>query len=88
MLHNRWGGGEKTQSVLIAGRAKAQGETHMAAHDLNILFSAIAALAVLLYMAPGALRLSPRVRRITEPAAMAVIAIGIAIAALIWAFGG
>jgi hypothetical protein len=59
----------------------------MATHDLNILFSAIAALAVLLYMAPGALRLNPRVRRITEPAAMGIVAIGIAVAALIWAFG-
>ncbi len=56
--------------------------------DLNLLFSTVAALAILLYMAPGVLRLSPQVRRYTEPAAMGVILIGIAAALLLWAFGG
>ena len=56
--------------------------------DLNALFSAIAALAVLLFMAPGVLRLSPRVRRYTEPAALGLIGIGIGAGLLLWFFGG
>lgn len=57
----------------------------MAALDLNILFSTAAALAILLYLAPGALRLSPEARRITEPLAMAVVLLGMAAAVLLWA---
>lgn len=56
--------------------------------DLNILFSTVAALAILLYMAPGVLRLNPKVRRYTEPAAMGLILLGILAAILLWAFGG
>lgn len=56
--------------------------------DLNLLFSTVAALAILLYMAPGVLRLSPQARRYTEPAAIGLIIIGIVAAILLWAFGG
>jgi hypothetical protein len=56
--------------------------------DLNLLFSAIAALAILLYMAPGVLRLSPNLRRYTEPAALGLIGIGMAAGVLFWLFGG
>ena len=74
------------EPVLTLARAKAQ--TAMKTLDLNLLFSTIAALAILLYMAPGVLRLRPQVRRYTEPAAMAVILLGMLAAVLLWAFGG
>ena len=60
----------------------------MSALDLNLLFSAIAALAILLYMAPGVLRLSPTIRRYTEPAALGLIGVGMAIGVLFWLLGG
>ncbi len=56
--------------------------------DLNLLFSTIAALAVLLYLAPGVLRLSPQARRITEPLALGLVILGILAALLLWLFGG
>lgn len=60
----------------------------MSALDLNLLFSAIAALAILLYMAPGVLRLSPTIRRYTERAALGLIGVGMAIGVLFWFLGG
>ena len=56
--------------------------------DLNLLFSSIAALAVLLYLAPGVLRLSPQVRRLTEPLAIGLVGVGILAAILLWLLGG
>lgn len=56
--------------------------------DLNLLFSTVAALAILLYMAPGVLRLRPQVRRYTEGAALGLIGLGILFAVGLWAFGG
>lgn len=55
--------------------------------DLNLLFSTVAALAILLYMAPGVLRLSSQARRYTEPAAIGLILIGILAAILLWVLG-
>lgn len=59
----------------------------MTDRDLNLLFSAIAALAILLYMAPGVLRLRPTVRRYTEPAALGLIGIGLLTGVLLWLLG-
>ena len=56
----------------------------MKAIDLNLLFSTIAALAILLYMAPGVLRLPPSVRRYTEPAALGLIGIGMLAGVILW----
>ncbi len=70
-----------------AGQSRQESKP-MSAIDLNLLFSAIAALAILLYMAPGVLRLSPTVRRYTEPAALGLIGIGMAAGILFWLFGG
>ena len=55
--------------------------------DLNLLFSTVAAPAILLYRAPGVLRLSPQARRYTEPAAIGLILIGILAAILLWVLG-
>lgn len=59
----------------------------MTALDLNLLFLAIAALAILLYMAPGVLRLPNSVRRYSEPAALGLIGVGMAAGVLLWLFG-
>ena len=56
--------------------------------DLNLLFSSIAALAILLYMAPGVLRFSPQARRLTERLAIGVVGIGMAAGLLLWLLGG
>lgn len=56
--------------------------------DLNVLFSAIAALAILVYMAPGVLRLPPAVRRYSEPAALGLLGLGMMAGLLLWLLGG
>lgn len=55
--------------------------------DLNLLFSSIAALAVLLYLAPGVLRLSPQARRLTEPLAIGLVGVGMIIGLILWVIG-
>ena len=56
--------------------------------DLNQVFSAIASLAILLYLAPGVLRLGPSVRRYTQLGALALIGVGMALAFGLWLFQG
>lgn len=58
---------------------------------LNILFSAIASLAILFYLAPGVFRLGANARRWTERGAFGLIGLGLlaALAATLgWAFKG